>query len=86
MARLNVSLSDAMREFVQDQVTRGNYGTVSDYIRELIRRAQEEQVEQERLEALLVEGLNSPASEMTMTDWQEIRREGLERLAARKSG
>jgi len=75
-----------MREFVQDQVTRGNYGTVSDYIRELIRRAQEEQVEQERLEALLVEGLNSPASEMTMTDWQEIRREGLERLAARKSG
>lgn len=39
---------------------------------------------QETLETLLLEGLNSPASEMTAQDWQEIRREVRERLAQRK--
>ncbi len=84
MMSLAVSLPEAMREFLEEQVARGGYGTASDYIQELIRQAQERQAEQERLEALLLAGLNSPASEMTAEDWQAIPREAMERLAARK--
>jgi hypothetical protein len=38
----------------------------------------------ERVEALLLEGLNSPKSEMTDEDWKAIRREGIARIAAEK--
>jgi antitoxin ParD1/3/4 len=86
MTSLNVSLPEAMRQFVEEQAAYGGYGTVSEYIQELIRQAQEQQAEQERLEALLLAGLNSPASEMTPEDWTQIRAEAMERLAAQKRG
>jgi hypothetical protein len=34
---------------------------------------------------MLLEGLNSDATEMREEDWEEIRREGLARIQARKS-
>jgi antitoxin ParD1/3/4 len=86
MTSLNVSLPEAMRQFVEEQAANGGYGTVSEYIQELIRQAQEQQAEQERLEALLLAGLASPASEMTPADWEQIRAEAMERLAARQRG
>jgi antitoxin ParD1/3/4 len=86
MTSLNVSLPEAMRQFVEEQAAHGGYGTVSEYIQELIRQAQEQQAEQERLEALLLASLNSPASEMTPADWKQIRAEAMERLAAQKRG
>lgn len=36
----NVSLLRAQKEFVDEQVQRGSFATVSDYIRDLIRREQ----------------------------------------------
>ena len=75
-----------MRQFVEEQVSSGDYRTVSEYIQELIRQAQEQKAEQERLEALLLEGLESATSEMTPADGERIRREAMERLAAQKSG
>ena len=39
---------------------------------------------QEKLEQLLLEGLDSPTREMTEQDWQEIRQEVREWLAQRK--
>jgi antitoxin ParD1/3/4 len=38
VATLNVSLPDAMREFVDNEVARGAYPTASAYVQELIRR------------------------------------------------
>lgn len=35
---MNVSLPDELRSFVDTQVNDGNYGSTSEYIRELIRR------------------------------------------------
>ena len=62
----------------------GSYSTASEYLRELIRNAQK-RAAQERLEEMLLEGINSgPATPMTEQDWEDIRREALERLAARK--
>lgn len=58
MGTMNISLPDSLREFVDEQVTQGGYGTSSEYVRELIRRDQERL----RLRALLIEGAESPVS------------------------
>jgi antitoxin ParD1/3/4 len=54
----NVSLPDGMKAFVEEQVQTGGYGSVSEYVRELVRRHQKERA-QARLEELLLEGLES---------------------------
>jgi antitoxin ParD1/3/4 len=56
MSTMNISLPVNLKEFVDEQVNRRGYGTISEYVRELIRR------DQERLELreMLVEGARSP--------------------------
>jgi len=47
---------------------------------------QENGGEQKRIEALLIEGLDSgPSTPMTSADWDEIEREGQRVIAARKA-
>ena len=58
MTSMNISLPDPLRDWVEGQVKGGRYGNASEYVRELIRRDQERQA-QERLEQLLIEGLDS---------------------------
>jgi len=41
MATMNVSVPDPMRDWVQSQIEGGKYASVSDYVRDLIRRDQE---------------------------------------------
>lgn len=53
MATMNVSVPDLMRDWVQAQIEGGKYASVSDYVRDLIRRDQGEISARERwLEAL----------------------------------
>lgn len=75
LTTMNVSLPRAQKEFVDEQVQRGSFSTVSDYIRDLIRREQRAVAREEpELEQELLEGLNSgPATAMTQDDWQELR-------------
>ena len=83
MPSLNISLPAPMREWVEAQIKGGRYGNASEYLRELIRRDQERQA-RERLEQLLLEGINSgTASPMTKQDWAELRTEVAERLQKR---
>lgn len=49
MASMHVSLSDMMKNWVEGQITSGQYHNASEYIRDLIRRDQDGQ---ERLKAL----------------------------------
>jgi antitoxin ParD1/3/4 len=80
MTSLNISLPEALRQFVDEKVASGGYGTASEYVRSLIREAQQREVEQERLEALLLEGLDSgPGLEVTPEFWKELRAELVER-------
>ena len=59
MGTMNISLPDALKSFVDEQVAARGYGTSSEYVRELIRRDQDRQ----RLRDLLLEGASSaPAS------------------------
>ena len=75
MMTLNVSLPDALREFVETRVAEGRYSNADDYLRDLVREDQRRNA-QDHLDALLQDGLASgPAAPMTAQDWQDIRAE-----------
>jgi antitoxin ParD1/3/4 len=85
MATMNISIPDEMKAFVEEQVAKCGFGTVSEYMRVLISRVQERQAERERVDALLLAGLDSgPASPLTPVDWESIRQEVHKRHAARQ--
>ncbi len=84
MATMNISLPDSMKEFVEQQAEKEGFGTVSEYLRSVLREVQKRQAKQ-ALEAKLRDGLDSgPATLMTREDWDGIRREVHRRHAARQ--
>lgn len=52
---MNISLPDALKLFVEEQAAMRGYGTVSEYVRELIRTDRDRQ----QVRALLLEGARS---------------------------
>jgi antitoxin ParD1/3/4 len=79
MDTLNISLPEPLKAFVEAQVAEGRYSSASDYIHELIRADQKRKAE-ERLEALLLEGLSSGEPvEVTEAFWNAKRHQLLER-------
>ena len=73
MQTMNISLPDPLKDFVDTQTTSGRYSSVSEYVRELIREDEKHKAEA-RLEAMLLEGLASPETELTRQDFADIRR------------
>ena len=59
MTTMNISLPDALKSYVDEQVSSRGYGTSSEYVRELIRKDQD----RSRLRALLFEGGESAPSQ-----------------------
>ena len=57
---MSFALPDSMREYIDNRVAAGNYGNTSEYIRDLVRRDQEEQA-RKRLRDLIEVGLESGA-------------------------
>lgn len=55
MSTMNISLPEALRAFVDEQVAEHGYGTSSEYVRSLIRREQDRM----HLRNLLLEGARS---------------------------
>ncbi len=83
MTNINISLPDSMRDYVEQQVAKGGYSTVSEYFRELVRQDQKRKA-QEHLETILVEALDSGTPTlMTEQDWQDIRSAVHQRVAKR---
>ena len=83
MQSVNISLPESLKQFVDGQIAAGRYSSASEYVRELIRGDEKGKAE-ERLEALLLEGLHGEESELTRADWQGIRKEALTEVKARK--
>jgi antitoxin ParD1/3/4 len=84
MESMNISLPEPLKQFVDGQIAAGRYSSASEYIRELIREDEKRKAE-ERLEALLLEGLQGgEESELTRDDWTAIRKEARTRIAANK--
>lgn len=80
MDTMNIALPESMKHFVQERVTEGGYSSVSEYVRELIRADQRRKAE-ERVDALLLEGLDSGAPiPVTPEYWEEKKRKLTERL------
>lgn len=85
MTTLTISLPDSLKEFIDREVETKGYGNVSEYVRGLLRQAQEREAHQ-RLEALLLEGLTSGGEiEVTPEFWQNLRRDAATILAGQKS-
>ena len=80
METMNIALPESMKHFVQERVTEGGYSSVSEYVRELIRADQKRKVE-ERIDTLLLEGLDSGQPiPVTPEYWEEKKRRLTERL------
>ena len=84
MQSMNISLPDPLKQFVDGQIETGRYSSASEYVRELIRQ-DERRKAQDRLEALLLEGLNGQGTSLTKPEWQAIRQEAATQFQARKT-
>ena len=61
MATMNISLPDAMKDWVEAQIDSGQYSNNSDYVRDLIRKDQQRSQKIQALQTAITDGLNSGA-------------------------
>ena len=78
MTTLNISLPDEMRSFIESQIALEGFASASEYLGALVREAQRRKAKQE-LETKLLEGLQSPAAEMSVEDWSALRQRIVDR-------
>lgn len=80
IATINISIPDTMKAEVEEIIATEGYGNTSEFFRDLVRDYLKQRQER-KLEALLIEGLESgEATPLTKADFAEIKRRGLERL------
>ena len=81
---MNIAIPAQLKSFVERQVQRRGYSSVSEYVRDLIRGDQERQAIA-ALESEILKGLDSgPSTPMTKADWQDIRTAVRRRSAERR--
>jgi antitoxin ParD1/3/4 len=81
MATMNVSLPDAMKQWVEAQSADGRYSNASDYVRDLIRRDRERREKIAHMQSLVSEALESGTGTRSMG---EIRAAARARLGNRE--
>jgi len=72
MTSLNISLPEPLKQYVEGQVASGDWGTPSEYIRELIRQDKERRLHS--LEQDLLAVAKGPTIKLSLT---EVRKKGL---------
>ncbi len=82
MSTIQLELSESMWQFVENEAAKAGFRGPGDYIQSVLRELQTSYGKQD-VEATLLEGIDSPARELRPEEWEEMRREGLERVAAR---
>ena len=87
MTTMLVSLPEPLTAFIDQLISEGSFKDRDEYLRTLIDRDRRERSNgADRLESLLVEGLDSgPSTPMTPETWAQIRQDGLRLLAERKA-
>ena len=85
MTTLNISLPQTLKDYVEERVKDGGYSTPSEYVRNLVREDRKRTAEG-KLEALLLDGINSgkPIG-ITPRYWEEKRRQFIERHSKKKT-
>ena len=77
---LNISLPNQITDFIEQQSIADGFATPSEYIFDLVLREQARLAQQQRIESLLLEGLNSGASTEMTDDWWSTKRANLEQV------
>jgi antitoxin ParD1/3/4 len=74
---MSFALPESMREYIDARVRSGEYGNTSEYLRDLIRRDQQDQAAR-RLRQLITEGLESgPPRPLTRRRIADLRHRAL---------
>ncbi len=82
-ATINISIPDNLKAEVEEVVAAEGYGNTSEFFRDLVRDYLRQRQER-KLEALLLEGLESgKATPLTKADFEAIKRRGIERLKSK---
>jgi antitoxin ParD1/3/4 len=85
MTSLNISLPQPLKAYVESKVAAGDYGTPSEYVRDLIRR--DKQLRMDRLEGELLDALRSEHIELSEEEMRDSSIVSLLRgKAARRGG
>ncbi|NGP18426.1 type II toxin-antitoxin system ParD family antitoxin [Devosia aurantiaca] len=86
MATMNISLPDAMKDWVEQQVATGRYANSSDVMRDLVRREQERAGQLEDIgrvaKAALARGRLKMTREELLDHMQRIREEAIKQQMA----
>jgi len=87
---MNLSVPEKWEPFIRSKMQSGHYRSEAEVLDEalrLLKQRDSEHIEKrERIEALLIEGLDSgPSTPMSSEDWDQIEREGQRIIAARKA-
>jgi antitoxin ParD1/3/4 len=83
LTSLHVSLPEDLKEFVREEVAEGGYSTPSDFVRTLLRERRAQKLRQ-RINAALLEGLETPAEKVTPEYLARLRGE-VKALLSRKA-
>jgi antitoxin ParD1/3/4 len=81
MTSLNISLPEPLKQYVEGQVSSGDWGTPSEYIRELIRQDKERRLHS--LEQDLIAAAKGSTIELSLT---EVRKRGLLAVLRKQAG
>lgn len=68
MAQMNISIPDTLKGWAESRVAEGRYSSTSDYVRDLVRRDQENEEARRTLLAAIEEGRRSGISTKTLDD------------------
>ena len=83
MATMNISLPDPMKDWISAQIESGQYMSSSDYVRDLIRRDQENRARREAIQTAITQGLESGISDQSMDNvLEQARKEAATRKNA----
>ena len=69
MTSLNISLPDPLKAYVEERVASGDFGTPSEFIRNLIRQDKEQR--RSRLESELLDALQSEQFAISPEEWKD---------------
>ena len=79
---MHISLPQPLKQWVDQQVQQKGFGTASEFVRDMLRRQQEQEV-RARVDQKLIDALDAgPFTAMNKKEWQELRREARKRVAA----
>jgi antitoxin ParD1/3/4 len=70
---VNFPIPQELEPYLERQLRSGNYDSVADYFLALLNQDRQKQQAQEKLTALLQEGLDSPTEPVTADYWNTLR-------------